>query len=275
MSGVKVWVISGIVYLTAVIAGYSFITGENPLTSGEMHEDHGADHEEVTENVHDDGVHDGHGEPSGEQTVEVGVTFEGGLIQVKVQDEYGHGPTLLETHERLMHLIVVRDDLEEFHHFHPEKIDDGLFETEASLNDGQYYVFVDMKPEGEKYVIEPIRIHAGEATERNVGLSADEELLQVENGKEVELSFSELVSGEHVTLSFDLKGETPMSYLGALGHVVIIDENIEQFIHVHPTSKESTDFDAYFPEQGAYKVWAEFKFEDEDVLVFPFVVEVE
>ncbi len=41
MTGKKVWVISGLLYLGVVIAGYSVITGTNPLESGGNHGEHG------------------------------------------------------------------------------------------------------------------------------------------------------------------------------------------------------------------------------------------
>lgn len=40
MKGRKLWILSGVIYLSLVIIGYSFITGGNPLDSGNMHEEH-------------------------------------------------------------------------------------------------------------------------------------------------------------------------------------------------------------------------------------------
>ncbi|WP_179298631.1 hypothetical protein [Evansella halocellulosilytica] len=283
MSGLKVWVFTGVIYLALVIAGYSFITGANPLESGGMHEDHEHDngeeeyvddHDSHTDHSESEDSHD-HGDAHGESEVLTHVKFEEGRLEVRLEDEDGQAPELLETHERYMHLIIVRDDLEEYHHFHPEQVNDGVFEADAPLEDGQYYVFVDINPKNKQYVIEPNRLDIGEAPEQTPSLMPDENLTKALNGKEVELNHSPFIVGEEVTLSFDLKGETPKPYLGALGHVVIIDEDVEKFIHVHPVSDDKTEFEAHFPETGTYKLWAEFKYEDAGVLTFPFVVNVE
>lgn len=82
------------------------------------------------------------------------------------------------------------------------------------------------------------------------------------------------MTGESATLSFDLNGESPLLYLGALGHVVVLDEQGKRFLHVHPTSKEHSVFQVQFPFAGFYKLWAEFHFAESGVLAFPFLVEV-
>lgn len=74
-------------------------------------------------------------------------------------------------------------------------------------------------------------------------------------------------------MNFDLKGAEPKPYLGALGHVVILDENAENFIHVHPVSDDEPVFKTEFTKSGVYKIWAEFKF-GEQVNAYPFVIEV-
>lgn len=38
---VKYWALAGVLYVAVVIGGYTAITGENPLESNDMHEDHG------------------------------------------------------------------------------------------------------------------------------------------------------------------------------------------------------------------------------------------
>ncbi|WP_096186269.1 hypothetical protein [Evansella halocellulosilytica] len=304
--GIRVWVISGIAYLILVIAGYSAITGANPLTSGEMHhvdhdnnnaheEEHydndhndhenNESHNDYEEN-HNDGEHnehndneehdhgDTHAHGGGDSEVTVHVTYESGKIQVHLEDDEGHAPELRETHEELMHLIVVSDELEDYFHYHPVQLEKDLFETEVSLEEGTYYVFVDISPQGKDYSIEPMKIDVGEGSSDRPQLTSDSVMKQVQEGKEVVFSHTELSVGDPVTLTFELS-EAPQPYLGALGHVVIIDEDVEEFIHVHPMSKNETVFDAHFEKPGTYKLWAEFKFEGQGVLVFSYVFEIE
>ena len=61
-------------------------------------------------------------------------------------------------------------------------------------------------------------------------------------------------------VSEEIVNAIPEPYLGALGHVVIIDQDVEQFIHVHPVSAHETVFKTQFDKPGLYKLWAEFKF---------------
>ncbi|GAE31976.1 hypothetical protein [Halalkalibacter hemicellulosilyticus] len=283
MSSKKWWFLSGVIYLALVVGGYSLVTGANPLESGHMDNDHSEEsHEEVEnhkENAsvdHDEHQHDSHSH-SEDSEVKVHIHQDHQKLIIHVEDEEGDVPELIETHEKLMHLILVSEDLEDFHHFHPEEGESGTFEKETDLPDGHYYAFVDINPEGKSYVIEPQEVMIGDHHDESgeLILQPDSDLVKSKSGKEVELVTTAQNTVGPVELTFDLKGETPEPYLGALGHVVIIDEHVENFIHVHPKSGDSTVFEAYFPHNGVYKLWAEFKYNDEGVIAFPFVLEVE
>jgi hypothetical protein len=293
MTRKSVWVLTGLIYVALVIGGYSLITGANPLENHRLHENHepdsghveeeghanhGSSMEEKERNEEEVDHHDQHSGHGGDTQVHVGVTYSKGTLTVTVKDMEGASPELLETHEKPMHLIVVSGDLEEYYHFHPSEREAGVFEEKASLDDGQYYAFVDIHPKDEKYITQPIDLQVGAVSHGHrtkPSLQPETKWTRAVNGKEVELRASDLIAGQPVSLTFDLKGDMPQPYLGALGHVVIIDEEAEEFIHVHPTSKDKTVFEAYFEQPGIYKLWAEFKFKDKGVLVFPFVIAVQ
>ena len=68
------------------------------------------------------------------------------------------------------------------------------------------------------------------------------------NGKEIELSLSNTLSNEEVVLAYhiqDAKTKQGINnlepYLGAVGHVVILSEDAEQYIHVHPLTNGAQD----------------------------------
>ncbi|MBB6449819.1 hypothetical protein HUG15_02205 [Salicibibacter cibarius] len=44
---VKHWALVGVLYVAVVIGSYTAITGENPLESNDMHEDHGSGEERI------------------------------------------------------------------------------------------------------------------------------------------------------------------------------------------------------------------------------------
>src|SRR5699024_6030850 len=89
----------------------------------------------------------------------------------------------------------------------------------------------------------------------------------------VKLEMNSLVVNEPTTLDFQISGGQPQPYLGALGHVIIIDEDIEQFIHVHPESADKTVFHTHFTERGIYIIWGE-STSDGEVLTSPLVLQV-
>lgn len=210
--------------------------------------------------------------------VQVNTAYNSGIVTVEVRDADNNAVTLTETHEKRMHLVIVSADLETFLHVHPIENASGDFEVVLELPPGRYLAFADINPVRMTYVIEPITITVGKVTDIP---SIDWEMLaerdsatkEVE-GKTVTFHHPKLTAGKSAALSFDLNGETPLPYLGALGHVVVLDEQGEKFIHVHPVSEDKPVFEAQFPSPGFYKLWVEFKFSDAGVLAFPFVMKV-
>lgn len=177
------------------------------------------------------------------------------------------------SHEKEMHFILISNDLEEYYHLHPEKEEEGRFRVNQALEDGTYQAFVDIVPETKAYTPAPNLLQVGTEETAKAHLHADNEWTKEVEGKTVTLEEVEAIAGEEVPLNFDMHGEQPETHLGALGHVVIVDEGAEEYIHVHPASEDSTTFNAHFTEPGMYKVWAEFKF-DGEIHVYPFVLEV-
>lgn len=144
----------------------------------------------------------------------------------------------------------------------------------TSLQECSYTAFVDILPAGKNYHIKPIRINNIGEQNTFANLKKDNSLKKEVNGKLVDLKMSPLKVHDEITMSFHIKNAIPEPYLGALGHVVIINQEVDQFLHVHPESDNDTVFKTEFHQPGRYKLWAEFKF-DGEVSVFPFVMEVE
>lgn len=294
---VKKLVSLGIVYVVIVFAGYSVITGNNPLASGEMehdehsdeengHEEHEGDEaseEETTEHddhntesnqEEDEDMDHEHGhEHESESEVKTDVSYDNEELIISLEDDTGAAPELAIEHEKEMHFILISNDLEEYYHLHPEKEEEGRFRVNQALEDGTYQVFVDIVPENKAYTPAPNLLQVGTEETAKAHLHADNEWTKEVEGKTVTLEEVEAIAGEEVPLNFDMHGEQPETHLGALGHVVIVDEGAEEYIHVHPASEDSTTFNAHFTEPGMYKVWAEFKF-DGEIHVYPFVLEV-
>lgn len=283
------WAISAIVYLGLVIGGYTVFAS---LGSNNDHTDtHAAktkgdeEKESINEQAHNDNHtsqksdgkdsrHSDHKAHS-ESEVVTNVKYEEGIITIDVKDKEQNSPKLEISHEKIMHLIIVSADLEDYYHLHPEEKGNGVYTLKFDLPENSYKAFVDIKPKNLAYQVSPIELQVGKGHSENEGnlLKVDTNLTKTINEKTVELNTTELEINKAVTLSFDTKGITPEPYLGALGHVVILDDMGDKFVHVHPTSEEKTVFETKFDKPGIYKVWGEFKF-DGKVNSYPFVIEV-
>lgn len=270
---ILIWTISAIVYLGIVIVGFNVYASMNPNT--EEHTNHATEQKE--ENTNHQNSHHEHENHSANTISEVTpkVSYANGEITIELKDKNNHVPELEVSHEKYMHFIVVSSDLKEYHHLHPEKKGDGIYKQKVSLPGHSYKAFVDIKPKGLQYSVTPIEFHVGETNHEHGDneLVADTGFTKTINGQTVELTIESFEVNKEITLNFDVRDTTPEPHLGALGHVVVLDEDGEKYIHVHPVADDKTVFETQFDKPGIYKLWAEFKF-GEQVNVYPFVIEV-
>lgn len=269
----KKWAISAFVYLFVIVGGYYVYAS---FAETESHNDTNAAHEQEAEDTHGREHEENGDNHNGESEVTPSLQIENGELIITLVDLDGNPVSDLEVnHEKLLHLIVVSNDLKEYQHLHPQTNEPGVFKVTHSLPAGEYKAFVDIKPTGKTYAVAPISFMVGEVhSEHEEGsLTVDSELTKEAGGHSVQLQPSSLNINEDIQLTFDLGGETPEQYLGALGHVVILDEKGENYIHVHPLDGNEPVFATKFKEPGVYKIWAEFKFNGQ-VFVYPYVVEI-
>ncbi|MCP3773515.1 hypothetical protein NLX71_09340 [Paenibacillus sp. MZ04-78.2] len=108
--------------------------------------------------------------------------------------------------------------------------------------------------------------------------------MKVVDGKQVELTLSSTKAQDEVTLTFHIadvqtkKGISNLEqYLGAVGHVVILSDDAEKYLHVHPVDEKATgpkaEFMTSFPNSGMYKIWGQFQHQGK-VFTVPFVVDI-
>ncbi|WP_442595743.1 hypothetical protein [Neobacillus sp. D3-1R] len=282
----KKWAISAIVYLLVVVGAYytyaSFSGKPEDAGHAATESNHGTNTEhstDVEEVENEEGhAHTNETVPSLQSQVLPMVHEENGDLVITLKNSKGEPVSeadLEVNHEKKMHLIVVSTDLKEYKHLHPESSEPGIFKVAHSLTDGEYRIFVDIKPKELPYEVEPIEFILGSPQEEHEhhALEPDTNLVKQIGDHQVELKPSSLKVNEEIQLKFDLNGETPEQHLGALGHVVILDEKAENYIHVHPLHGDEPIFETQFTKLGIYKIWAEFKFNGE-VFVFPYVVEI-
>ncbi len=200
-------------------------------------------------------------------------------------------------HEKQMHLIVVRKDLNNFQHVHPVyDPNTGLFSISNLVfpNDGEYRLYADFTPstsqigaEGEKLpVVAYEDVKAGDVNKykpQPIG-----ELDEVKNfsGYDIQMNNDPqpIAAGSMNMTSFEIKknGQPVLNlqnYLGALGHSVVLSEGRLDFIHAHPITESTStqtgkvDFHITFPTEGRYKVFTQFQHEN-NIITSDFVVSV-
>jgi len=206
--------------------------------------------------------------------------------------ENNEGETLKEfetVHEKIMHFILVRHDLQEFQHLHPEfNENNGEFSVEITFpSEGKYRIFPDFTP---GKAVNPQRLPATISQDLQVGkenneatLIADKEFKKKIGEYELDLKIPTLLeTNKPINFTLDvIKNGQPVTnlekYLGALGHSVILKAETLDFIHTHAiedsTSGSKINFATAFPEAGLYKIFIQFQHEGE-VVTTDYVVSV-
>jgi uncharacterized lipoprotein YehR (DUF1307 family) len=256
-------------------------TGNEKEEAGDM--EHGGSH----------GNHSAAAKPALED-LNVSFTFPTGAakaneeteLTIQITDKDGKTVNKYDiNHEKLLHLIIVNHDLSFFNHIHPEFKEDGTFTVNTSFPaGGEYKVFADFIPTGgaNSTLSEWVKVEGKES--KHAAITPEGKLVKEVGGKEIELALSDTKPNEEVTLTFNIRDaktkkgiDNLQPYLGAVGHVVILSKDANQYLHVHPIDEKATGPDAKFatsfPQSGTYKLWGQFQHNGE-VFTVPFVVDV-
>lgn len=218
---------------------------------------------------------------------------ETGKYQFAILDNKGKAIKDFETvHEKQMHVMMVRKDLAYFQHVHPtldKSTGTWTLDKLTIPTDGPYRLFADFTEPGSK---SPVTIYedfnVGDMTKyqkQPIGDTKDDKtfgkyqvLLQTEPivlqaNTEAKLVY---LFGDTTKGGTSLTGLEP--YLGAMGHAVILSENLD-FIHAHAmdnatlASRGVVEFMATLPKEGKYKVFGQFQHNGQ-VFTTDFVVPV-
>jgi hypothetical protein len=194
----------------------------------------------------------------------------------------------VESHERLLHLLVISHDLEFFAHLHPVRQSDGAFAQQVRLpRSGAYRLIADVVPAGgapqllQRSIVTagyrgrvlPAATHAADLHDKIAG------------GVRIKAIVPSPVAGREQLITFELTDATsghPVGdlepFLGAPAHLLITSGDLESVTHSHPVAA-LTDaagprivFQVLFPREGAYRAWVQFQ-RNGEVLTAPFTVE--
>ncbi len=148
-------------------------------------------------------------------------------------------------YEKLMHMVSINSDFTDFNHIHPIQTNNTFTVTTSFPSDGIYRIYLSYQPLGSIEQQAAFTIPVGN------GISQSPRTLQQKkstttNGYDITLTHpspltaKKLSIGEQ-TLTFTIRDantkkpiRTLRQYLGAFGHLVMINEKTYDYLHVHP-----------------------------------------
>ena len=160
-------------------------------------------------------------------------------------------------HDQKVHLVVVRDGLDEFAHLHPEVDDRGnLTITHVFRLPGTYRLFADYQPVGHGHAVAAgdVRVEgppvpaaplAPDVPGRVAGDGLTADVAVDARGDETELRFTPTDGGRAVS---DLQ-----PHMGGLGHLILVSADGTKYVHIHPVGG-TLAFRAHAT-AGLYKGW--------------------
>lgn len=197
-------------------------------------------------------------------------------------------------HDKLMHLIIVGEDLSYFAHIHPTFENNEEVFTIGHMFPvaGRYKLWLDFKPRGGiqnvlAFMVDvkgfPIHnpvapVHNGiyikKSSDRNYQITLKLPQEEIVAKKDIDITFS--ISDASGNPVIDLE---PL--MGAGGHSVIISSDIQEFLHVHPTEEVESNwkggpnisFRTSFPKPGLYKAWGQFQHKGK-IIVADFILKI-
>ena len=197
--------------------------------------------------------------------------------------------TLSEDMTKLMHLIIVSSDLSSFSHVHPKYEGAGKFTVKFQFPfGGDFLLISEFMPDRQGLTVYKQWLKVKGDKPQAEQLTPDTTLHTTIDGVNVSLSMMpdarEVKAGQMAMLTFHLTDAStgkPISlepYLGTSGHCVILDSKAKQYLHVHAAGEMSRGasvmFHTEFPAKGIYKVWGQFQYKG-NVIVVPFVISVQ
>lgn len=188
---------------------------------------------------------------------------------------------LVETHTKILHLVVYDASLNEFNHVHPE-FDGSSWNVELNLPvNGNYMVWAQGETtSGKEFSIYRSLVVENGEPEIPVASLGDVRV-GVDGVTQVELASTKIKAGKMVMIDFTVTrtdGTTPSlsPYLGAFAHVIATPLNGNELIHVHPMEGDDANsgmLHATFPAAGEYRLWVQFN-DDNELKTIPLSVVV-
>jgi len=209
----------------------------------------------------------------------------------------------LTVHDKQYHLFVIGQDMEHFEHIHPEQAADGSWSIEVTLPEAGYYkVLSDFVPYGgsSQFIAQPLITagYAGDLAADSARLVPNIDQPQTAGSLTATLTPDPAVftAGLYGHLTFHLTDavtDAPATdlqpYLASFGHMLIMSEDMVDYVHSHPLDLENADdetgplplmlpmgvdnsglrggpevtFEGLMPRPGRYRAWTQFQRDDQ------------
>ncbi len=202
---------------------------------------------------------------------------------------------------KLIHMVVVDDELKFFNHIHPSQNGDKFVINTQFPHDGLYHIYLSFQPIGAIEQQFGLTLFVGPKTQElpTVDGEIDTNLTKTFDDITVQLTDPHLVASQMMkgeqTIRFLLtnsKTGEPITdlapYLAAFGHLVMVNTKTHEYLHVHPTNLTApldsdrggptvdfvpiSIFDPIHP--GTYRLFAQFN-PDNKLFTADFTVVVE
>jgi hypothetical protein len=189
----------------------------------------------------------------------------GHRVAFEIVDHAGRAVRDFEVeHDKRMHFIVVRRDLQGFQHLHPRLRGDGTWTGWVRfVRGGAYRVFADFKREGERRTLSADVQVAGRF--RPERLPRPQPTVRSDGGLDVTLRAGRLASGSEGRAAFEVRDRGRLvnrrldRYLGAKGHLVALRHGDLAYLHTHPEGDELA-FGTTYPSAGSYRLFVQFSY---------------
>lgn len=201
-------------------------------------------------------------------------------------------------YSKLIHMVVVNNSLNYFHHIHPELKDGQFIITTQFPAEDLYHIYLNFQPSGaiEQQIAMTLQVGSGKSAES--AASPDQNLVKtfgpykVTLAKQGDFIAKDMSAGlEPVTFGFNSAQtgqeiKTLQPYLGAFGHLTMINEKTFDYVHVHPQVQVTSDSDTAGPavsflplglygpiKPGIYRVFGEFN-PDGNLITVDFTIQI-
>jgi len=152
-------------------------------------------------------------------------------------------------HDKLMHLVIIDNDLVSYNHLHPELVDGRFVQTTTFAKAGLYRLYIEFSPKGGQDQALALSLPVGTVanntapnfqTDSNQPKTFGAYQVSVRPSNGNDFSIAQMSAGKQsvVFKIVDAKSGQPVTtlepYLGAFGHLVMVKEDTYQYAHVHP-----------------------------------------